>query len=43
VPLRVLQDATGLSKTTCSEIRRGIKVPHARHWDGLREAARTAV
>ncbi len=36
VPLRVLGAATGLSKTTCSQIRRGDKIPHPRHWEVLR-------
>ena len=35
VPLQRLVDATGLSKTVCSQVRRGLKVPHARHWDAL--------
>ena len=43
VSIRELQAITGLSKTTCSQIRRGRRVPHARHWEGLREAARAAV
>ncbi len=36
VTLRQLGAATGLSKTTCSQIRRGLKVPHPRHWEELR-------
>jgi len=32
-----LVDATGLSAGYCSFIRRGIKVPHPRHWDSLRQ------
>jgi hypothetical protein len=31
---------TGLSEHYCSLIKLGKKVPHARHWDALREAAR---
>ena len=38
VPLQRLMEATGLSKTVCSYVRRGLKVPHPRHWDGLRGA-----
>ena len=36
IPLRHLQATTRLSKTTCSQIRRGLKVPHPRHWEALR-------
>ena len=35
VPLQRLAEATGLSKTVCSQVRRGLKVPHPRHWEGL--------
>ena len=42
VTLRQLGAATGLSKTTCSQIRRGLKVPHPRHWEGLRSVAASA-
>jgi hypothetical protein len=27
--------ATGLSKASCSRIRRGLSVPHPRHWESL--------
>ena len=37
VTVRQLGAATGLSKTTCSQIRRGLKVPHPRHWEALRK------
>ena len=37
IPLRRLQEATQLSKTTCGQIRRGLKVPHPRHWGALQE------
>jgi hypothetical protein len=40
VPLSKMMDATGLSLRYCSRIRRG-RVPHARHWEGLREAGAT--
>jgi CRISPR-associated endonuclease Cas1 len=43
VSIRELQAVTGLSKTTCSQIKRGRKVPHPRHWEGLRGVARTAI
>jgi CRISPR-associated protein Cas1 len=32
VGLREMADATGLSMDYCSKIRRGLKVPHPRHW-----------
>ncbi|MDA1004466.1 MAG: CRISPR-associated endonuclease Cas1 [Chloroflexi bacterium] len=35
VPLRGMMEATGLSKMQCSRIRRGIHVPHPRHWVAL--------
>jgi CRISPR-associated endonuclease Cas1 len=38
VPLRELMRATGLSLPYVSQIRRGEKVPHPRHWPALREA-----
>jgi hypothetical protein len=34
-PLRELVAATGMSKTTCSQIRQGRKIPHPRHWEAL--------
>jgi len=39
VPLSGLQRATGLSLRYVSQIRRGEKTPHPRHWDALCEAA----
>jgi CRISPR-associated endonuclease Cas1 len=39
VPLRRLVEATRLSLRYCSQIRRGEKVPHPRHWQALREAS----
>ena len=39
VPLSGLQRATGLSLRYVSQIRRGEKTPHPRHWDALSEAA----
>lgn len=38
VPLRNLQRETGLSIRYCSFIRRGLKVPHPRHWEKFRQA-----
>lgn len=34
-PVRQLAKRSGLSLTYCSSIRRGLKVPHARHWEAL--------
>jgi hypothetical protein len=39
VTLRRIMEATGLSKRCASQIRRGLAVPHKRHWDKLHEAA----
>jgi len=39
VPLSRLQRATGLSLRYVSQIRRGEKTPHPRHWAALSEAA----
>jgi hypothetical protein len=33
--LKEIGKATGLSLATCSRIRAGAKVPHARHWGAL--------
>jgi len=38
VPLSRLVRATGLSLRYCSQIRRGEKTPHPRHWQALRNA-----
>jgi hypothetical protein len=35
VPLSQLMRATGLSLRYCSQIRRGEKTPHPRHWAAL--------
>ncbi len=37
VPLRRIMRATGLSLRYCSLVRRGLRVPHPRHWDILAE------
>lgn len=35
VALRAMADATGLTQGYCSFVRRGLKVPHRRHWEAL--------
>jgi CRISPR-associated endonuclease Cas1 len=39
ISLRKLAAATGLSVQHCGLIRRGLRVPHPRHWDALRKLA----
>jgi hypothetical protein len=39
VPLATMSAATGLSIDYCSKIRRGLSVPHPRHWETLAQAA----
>jgi CRISPR-associated endonuclease Cas1 len=36
VSLAAMMEATGLSRPYCAMIRRGARVPHARHWEALR-------
>lgn len=36
IPLRVIATATGLSESYCSFLRRGLRIPHRRHWKTLR-------
>jgi hypothetical protein len=36
VSLLETMQATGLSRTYCGMIRRGVRVPHPRHWEALR-------
>jgi CRISPR-associated endonuclease Cas1 len=36
VPIRAMARATGLTRGYCSMIRRGIYVPHQRHWEALK-------
>ncbi len=36
VSLGAMAKATGLSEGYCSFIRRGLKIPHRRHWEQLR-------
>jgi len=38
-----MMDATGLSRPYCATIRRGERVPHARHWGVLRMLAKRSV
>jgi CRISPR-associated protein Cas1 len=33
--VRAIARATGLSSLYCSQIRRGLRIPHPRHWDAL--------
>lgn len=42
VPLRAIVEATGLSKPQCSMIKRGLRVPHERHWESLRQLVETS-
>jgi hypothetical protein len=37
VPVRRIAEATGLTRGYCSMVRRGLRVPHPRHWAALRE------
>jgi len=39
VPLREMSQATGLSIDYCSKIRRGLNVPHPRHWPAFKKLA----
>ncbi|MDX2059498.1 MAG: CRISPR-associated endonuclease Cas1 [Gemmatimonadales bacterium] len=39
VPLKRLMAATGLTNASCSYIRRGMTVPHPRHWPALAHLA----
>lgn len=39
VSLAAIAWATGLSQPYCAMIRRGERIPHPRHWDGLRNLA----
>jgi CRISPR-associated endonuclease Cas1 len=35
--IRAMAEATGLTRAYCSMIRRGVYVPHPRHWEALRK------
>ena len=37
VSLLETMQATGLSRTYCGMIRRGVRVPHPRHWEALHD------
>jgi hypothetical protein len=37
IPLRKLAAATGLSVQHCGMIRRGVRMPHPKHWQALRD------
>lgn len=39
IGVRAMAEATGLTRSYCSMIRRGLYVPHARHWEALRRRA----
>jgi CRISPR-associated endonuclease Cas1 len=39
VPAHILATATGLSRQSCTKMRRGLGTPHPRHWAALRAAA----
>jgi hypothetical protein len=41
VPLGSMAESTGLSRGYCSFVRRGLKVPHQRHWTALARLAET--
>ncbi len=41
VSLAETMRATGLSRTYCGMIRRGVRVPHPRHWEALRALVRS--
>jgi hypothetical protein len=43
VPLSELARATGLSLLYASQVRRGIRIPHRRHWLALSSAVSSAV
>jgi CRISPR-associated endonuclease Cas1 len=40
VTVRAMAEATGLSPGYCSFIRRGLRIPHPRHWNALRKLNR---
>ena len=40
VSLLETMQATGLSRTYCGMIRRGVRIPHPRHWEALRDLVR---
>jgi hypothetical protein len=40
VPVMAMMRATGLSRPYCTLVRRGLRVPHARHWGELAACTR---
>lgn len=40
VPAAILATATGLSRPMCHRIKRGVNVPHPRHWAAIRAAVK---
>jgi len=42
VSLTLMQQATGLSNSSCSRIRRGLMSPHPRHWQALADLVQKA-
>jgi len=42
VPLRLIARETGLSEAHCSFVRRGLRMPHRRHWEILRRLSQAA-
>jgi hypothetical protein len=42
VPLKAIAGATGMSVQTASQIRRGVRTPHPRHWAALRALTETS-
>ncbi len=43
IPLGKMARATGLTEGYCSFVRRGLKVPHRRHWNTLARLGETDV
>jgi hypothetical protein len=41
--LQEMANATGLSLDYCSKIRRGLLIPHPRHWDGFRSISESVM
>jgi CRISPR/Cas system-associated endonuclease Cas1 len=41
VPVRRIAEVTGLTPAYCGMVRRGLSVPHPRHWEALRRLAAT--
>ena len=41
IPVRRMAEVTGLTRAYCAMVRRGLYVPHPRHWEALRMIANT--